>query len=143
MISGPDEPGFPAVWNLESTPRRSTTRSSPSLSHAKFQDTRIGWSDRHPGQRLRLRQGHPRRIRSELRVFETRAGHGPDLLVWRTDPEDHGALTLFEIDNSGRLDRTLGPLMGICPQGLEIRLGIGASDERLLVRVDDVRHFEH
>jgi len=71
--------------------------------------------------------------RTDFTLFDADGDGSAELIVWRTDPEGIGALTMYHFDRGPVLARTVGPLLGVVPAGASPSFRIGSDGRRWIV----------
>jgi hypothetical protein len=88
--------------------------------------------------------------RTALSLFDTDGDGDDELLVWRTDREGIGALTVYQFatvdaagDPQARLERSIGPLLDVVPPGAISCLRTGPDGRRwlLTIEAEDLRVY--
>lgn len=65
-------------------------------------------------------------------VFDTDGDGGDEVLVWCTDGRPGAALTAYHFDAARRLERTVGPVLGVVGAGTRVEVGRTADGARCL-----------
>ena len=70
--------------------------------------------------------------RSAAALFDTTGDGRAELLVWRTDPQGHGALMAYAFGPGAQLVESRGPMLGATAKGAKVTLRRTATGDRLL-----------
>jgi hypothetical protein len=71
--------------------------------------------------------------RTNFAVFDTDGNGSDDVVVWRTDAEGIGAVTIYHFKTGPELSRTIGPLLGVVPQGATTTFALDPEGRRWIV----------
>ena len=122
---------------MNSAPERNTRLGQPDLDglHSLYgggSDRPADLQVRGDGARTVLRGVAPPDC-TEFATFDTEGDGRDELLVWRTDVQGHGAVTVYCFGPSCTLLRTAGPFLGMTTHGARVHFAVHADGSRLLV----------
>jgi len=128
-------------------PEYDRRRRTPGLSDRAGLATLYGGMDDGPGDLfVNTRSGQQatpppplRRIAppgaSGFALFDTDDDGSQELLVWRTGEESNGSLMIYHFGNGARLERTVGPILGVVIPGTPTRFLIAEDGTGALVSI--------